>query len=100
MAKASGHRPGGGIASRQRVEKPMRQGSPRERIRHAGVAQIGIRVGNHPTNRDATSYGGINPFTGKEGMPSQLGNANAAELAGVKNGSGAKRNIYKSGSQG
>jgi hypothetical protein len=33
MAKnRSGHRPGGGIASRQHVEKPIRQGASRERI--------------------------------------------------------------------
>ena len=47
---AKGHKPGGGIASRQRVEKPIRQGAPRERVRHAGVAQIGQRQGDHITD--------------------------------------------------
>jgi hypothetical protein len=95
MAKGN-HRPGGGIKSRVNVERPVRTGAPRERIRHSGVAQIGIRVGNHVTNQGATGYGGINPFGAGQGYPSKLGNEVAATtVCGV----GGSRTIYKTGTQ-
>jgi hypothetical protein len=74
---AKGHKAAGGIKSRTVVEKGVRTGAPRERIRHSGVAQIGVRVGNHVTNQGATSYGGINPFGAGQGYPSELGNTRA-----------------------
>jgi hypothetical protein len=96
-SKASGnHRPGGGIASRQHVETGYRTGKSKERIRHAGVAQIGQRQGNHVTEQGATSYGGINPFTGAKGFPSELGNILAPA---TKCGPGSSRTVYKSGFQ-
>jgi hypothetical protein len=99
MAKnRSGHRPGGGIASRQRVEKPIRQGAARERVIPAGVAQIGQRQGNHVTNRGATEYGGINPFGAGQGYPSKLGNEVALNVG--KGGPGTGRKIYSCGTQG
>jgi len=100
MAKnRSGHRPGGGIASRQHVEKPIRQGAPRERIRHAGVAQIGQRQGNHITNQGATTYGGINPFGAGQGYPSELGNKVALNVGA--GGPGKGRTLHgQAGSQG
>jgi hypothetical protein len=78
------------------VRKPVRQGAPRERIRHAGVAQYGQAVGDHVTEQGATGYRGINPYTGKQGTLSELGNAVAERtVCGV----GGSRTIHKSGSQ-
>jgi hypothetical protein len=62
-----------GIKSRNLVHKPVRTGAPRERIRHAGVAQIGQRQGNHVTNKGSTGYGGVSLIAGT-GFPSELGN--------------------------
>jgi hypothetical protein len=79
------------------VRKPMRQGAPRERIRHSGVAQIGQAQGDHVTEQGATGYRGINPYTGKPGMQSELGNAVAAR---TQCGPGGSRNVSRAGSQG
>jgi hypothetical protein len=92
-----GHKPGGGIKSRNVAEKGVRTGAPRERIRHSGVAQIGQRVGNHVTNQGATGYGGINPFGAGQGYPSELGNTLAARTVC---GPGGSREVMRSGSQG
>ena len=92
-----GHKPGGGIKSRQHVETKVRTGAPRERIRHSGVAQMGQRVGNHVTNQGATGYGGINPFGAGQGYPSELGNKVALNVDG--GGPGTGRTIYKTGTQ-
>jgi hypothetical protein len=94
-----GHRPGGGIKSRQHVETKVKTGAPRERIRHSGVAQIGQRVGNHVTNQGATGYGGINPFGAGQGYPSRLGNELALNVGGGGPGKGYKQ-YGQSGSQG
>ena len=93
-----GHRPGGRIKSRTVVEKGVRTGSPRERIRHSGVAQIGVRVGNHVTNQGATGYGGINPFGAGQGYPSELGNKVALNVGG--GGPGKGREVMRTGTQG
>jgi hypothetical protein len=96
MAKSrSGHRPGGGIKSRVNVEPGYRHGQQKKRTIPAGVAQIGQRQGNHPTNKDATSYGGVSLFGGT-GYPSKLGNRAAAE---TKAGPGGSREVMPSGSQ-
>jgi hypothetical protein len=87
----------GGIKSRVNVERPVRTGAPRERIRHSGVAQIGQRVGNHVTNQGATGYGGINPFGAGQGYRSELGNSLAVE---TQCGPGGSREVMRSGSQG
>src|SRR5262249_32267872 len=46
----AGHRPGGGIASRQHVEKPVRTGQRAEAISEKGTSQIGSAMGNHATD--------------------------------------------------
>lgn len=75
MAKSkSGHRPGGVIKSRNKVEVGYRHGQQKQRVRPSGVAQIGQRQGNHVTEQGATGYGGINPFGAGQGYPSKLGN--------------------------
>jgi hypothetical protein len=88
---------GGGYGSKPHVSKPMRQGQQRERIRHAGVAQIGQAQGNHFTGRggDASGYGGVNFSTNKTGYPSQLGN----ELTTPNGPKGQGRTVHRSGSQ-
>ena len=96
---SKGHKPGGGIASRQRKEVGYRQGAQRKAHLAGGVAQIGQRQGNHITEQGATSYGGLSINVGA-GYPSELGNAKALELAYGKGGPGKGRNLYATGSQG
>jgi hypothetical protein len=97
-SKAGGHRPGGGIASKQHVRKPVRTGQQRERVVPAGVAQIGQRQGNHVTNKGSTGYGGANLLAGT-GYPSKLGNQVALNVG--KGGCGTGRTLYgQAGSQG
>ena len=99
MAKSKGHIAGGGIASRQRKEVGYRQGAQRQAHLPAGVAQLGQRQGNHVTEQNSTSYGGLSINAGI-GFKSELGNAKALELAYGKGGPGKGRNLYASGSQG
>src|SRR6516164_3559267 len=99
MAKnRSGHRPGGGIASKQHVSKPVRTGAPRERVIVAGVAQIGQRQGNKAMGRsERLDYSGV-PLIGGTGIKSELGNSVALNVG--KGGPGTGRKVYASGGQG
>jgi hypothetical protein len=83
--------------SKNVVRRNANTGAPRERIRHAGVAQIGVTVGNHVTEQDSTAYHGVKPMGAGAGFPSQLGNA-VAETTPCCVGGGRK--IMRSGSQG
>ena len=94
---SKGHKAAGGIASKNVTHKPVRTGTPKQRIVPSGVAQIGQRQGNHVTEQGATGYGGINPMSGKAGFPSELGNTVAAS---TQCGPGGSRNIYARGTQG
>jgi hypothetical protein len=98
MAKnRSGHRPGGGIASKQHVSKPVRTGAPRERVIVAGVAQLGQRQGNKAMGKaERLDYSGVPIFSG-QGYPSKLGNSVALNVGG--GGPGTGRTIYKTGTQ-
>jgi hypothetical protein len=99
MSKA--HKPGGGIKSRNVVEKSVRTGRGAKAIVPAGAAQLGQRQGNHPTNKDATSYGGVEIYSAGRGYnKAQYGNERALRCSGDKAGPGCDRNIYKSGSMG
>ena len=95
-----GHIPGGGIASNKVVHTGYKTGAARERIVPAGVYQYGQAVGNHVTGAEGgggdLGYHGINPFSGKAGYPSRLGNEVAAT---TQCGPGGSRNVYKSGQQ-
>ena len=84
-----------GIKSKNVVRKPVRTGQQKKRTIPAGVAQLGQRVGNHITNRDATAYGGVDLFAGT-GFKSELGNSVAAR---TKEGPGGSREVMPSGSQ-
>jgi hypothetical protein len=96
MAKAQGHRPGGGIASNKNVAPGYRHGQPKKRTIPAGVAQLGQRQGNHFTRGGPSGYGGV-PVFGGQGYPSELGNKRAVE---TPCGVGGGRTIYKTGTQG
>jgi hypothetical protein len=97
MAKSrSGHRPGGGIASKQHVSKPVRTGAQRERIRVAGIAQLGQKQGNKAMGRsERLDYSGVEAFGGT-GYRSELGNTIAAR---TKAGPGGSREVMPTGSQ-
>ena len=95
----SGHRPGGGIASRQHVEKPVRTGRGSKGISEGWVGQKGQLQGSHVTERGGreTSYRGEEKFTGKNFDPVKFGNEVALNVG--KGGCGTGRTIYKTGSQ-
>jgi hypothetical protein len=100
-SKASGHRPGGGIASRVNVEKPVRTGKGARAIIPAGAAQQGQRQRNHITERgQPTSYGGVQLYSRGPGYnKSQYGNEIALNVG--KGGPGAGYKQYgQAGSQG
>jgi len=94
---SKGHKPGGGIQSRQKREVGNRTGAPRERIRPTGVAQYGQAQGDHVTEQGATGYGGVKAHTGKPGYQSELGNKVALNVGG--GGPGTGRTTYPTGSQ-
>ena len=52
----SGHRPGGGIASRQHVEIGVRTGSGSRGVRESGAAGIGLKYGSHVRGQSDTGY--------------------------------------------
>jgi hypothetical protein len=97
--KSGGHHPGGGIASRQRVEKPVRVGTPAREMRPQGVSQIGSSIGNRVTNSGRILAGAVEPVQGKalpQGLNVPLGNQVALNVG--KGGPGAGRVLYgKSG---
>ena len=92
-----GHKPGGGIASKQHVRKPVRTGAAREHIQKAGVAQLGQMQGNHATNKGATNYKGVGLIGPKSPISVPLGNEVALNVGG--GGPGTGRTIYKTGTQ-
>jgi hypothetical protein len=99
-SKSGGHRPGGGIASRVNVEKPVRTGKGARAIVPAGTAQLGQRVGNHITEQGATRYGGVNLYSRGPGYnKSQYGNEVALNVKGGGPGKGYVQ-YGQSGSQG
>ena len=88
----SGHRPGGGIASRQRVEKPVKVGAAARVMRPQGVSQIGSSIGNRVTNSGRTLSGAVEPVRGKAlpaGLSVPLGNQVALNVG--RGGPGAGR---------
>src|SRR6516165_8250409 len=95
----AGHRPGGGIASRQRVEKPVKVGAAARVMRPQGVSQIGSSIGNRVTNSGRTLSGAVEPVRGKAlpaGLSVPLGNQVALNVG--RGGPGAGRVLYgKSG---
>ena len=95
----SGHRPGGGIASKQHVSIPVRTGTGSRDVMPGGAAQLGQKQGDHVTREGSTGYRGEPLHSGRSFNPTKFGN----ELAGNvgKGGPGAGRTLYgQSGSQG
>jgi hypothetical protein len=95
----SGHKPGGGIASRVNVQPRVRTGTGSHSTRPAGVSQIGYAVGDHSTHSaKSTGYRGErlhNPS--KNFQPVPFGNQVAATtVCGV----GGSRTTSHCGSQG
>lgn len=94
---SSGHRPAGGIASRQHVEKPVKTGSGSKGISPGWVGQRGQKQGSHVTDRRESSYRGEPKFTGRNFQPVKFGNEVALNVG--KGGCGTGRTIHKTGSQ-
>jgi hypothetical protein len=96
----NGHRPGGGIASRQHVSTPVRTGSGSKGISEGWVGQRGQKQGSHVTGSGGqeTNYRGEEKFTGKNFQPVKFGNEVALNVGA--GGCGKGRDIHSTGSQG
>jgi len=93
----SGHKPGGGIASKQHVSIPVRTGTGSRGTRPAGTAQIGIMWGDKATHGEPSGYQGERLHNDKSFQPTKFGNEVALNVG--KGGCGTGRTIYASGSQ-
>ena len=99
MAMNRGHKPGGGIASRQHVEKPIRTGAPARGYGPGWTSQLGQAQGDHTTVQGGrgTGYRGDPMLTrSPAGGAVPLGNETAAKCG---QGPGGGRTIYKMGTQ-
>jgi hypothetical protein len=94
---ATGHRPGGGIASKQHVETRVRTGSGSHSTNPGYVSQLGNKVGSHTTNKGDSGYRGEIFHTGKSFQPAPFGNEIAARTSC---GPGGSRTVYSAGAQG
>jgi|SRR5271166_4172503 len=98
MAMSKGHRPAGGIKSRNVTERPVRTGMGARKINERGVSQIGQSLGNHVTDRrqvvDPVERVRAGAMGGMGNVP--LGNATAKSCAP---GPGGGRVVMRSGSQ-
>jgi hypothetical protein len=94
----SGHRPGGGIASRVNVRPPVRTGSGSRGTRPGGAASIGQSYGSHITNKSDTGYRGPKFHSDRNpAMSVPFGNEKALDVG--PGGCGTGRTIYKTGTQ-
>jgi hypothetical protein len=102
MPKTSGHRPGGGIASRVNKQVGNRLGQSARGKTPGHVASMGQMKGNHVMEDGRVKGDPLIPrFTNAPwNAGQQLGNANAAELANGKAGPGKGRVVYACGTQG
>jgi hypothetical protein len=97
----SGHRPGGGLHSKNVVQPNVRTGSGSKSTRPAGAAQIGNSWGDHSTNNpDSTGYRGekLHGPAERNFQPVKFGNEIALNVKG--GGPGRGRDVHASGSQG
>jgi hypothetical protein len=98
--RRSGKGSGGGIGMNKNVRTNVRTGQGAKAIVPAGAAQLGLRQGNHPTNRDATRYGGVEIYSEGRGYNKvQYGNEVALNVRGGGPGKG-RDPAMRSGSQG
>jgi hypothetical protein len=98
--QSSGHPIGGGIGSKNVVNKPVITGKPAYGVGPGWASQLGSNIGNHATEsgrnlpyRGEAMHNNLTPAGGNQ----PLGNAVAAA---TKCGVGGSRTIYASGSQG
>jgi hypothetical protein len=94
----TGHKPGGGIASRVNVSPPVRTGSGSRVVREPAVAEIGGNYGNHTTNAGETSWRPGPLYGGRGYNPVVYGNEKALDVKG--GGPGRGRDVHHCGSQG
>jgi hypothetical protein len=95
----SGHRPGGGIASKQHVQIPVRTGSGSRGTNPGGVGQLGNKQGSHVTRGEESSYRGEPLHRGPSFQKTMFGNQKALDVG--KGGLGTGRTLYgQAGSQG
>ena len=95
----SGHRPGGGIASRQHVEIGVRTGSGSRGVRESGAVGIGLKYGSHVRGQSDTGYRGPKLHSDKSFQPVKFGNEVALNVG--KGGCGTGRTLYgQAGTQG
>jgi len=92
-----GHVPGGGIASKQHVQTPVRTGSGAREVRPGGAGQLGASQGSHLTNKGDSGYRGEVLYGGQGMNPVPYGNAKALDVG--PGGCGTGRTIYKTGTQ-
>ena len=91
----SGHRPGGGLHSRQVTHRPHGKTEPRTHAKHpGGVGQFGEMQGSHMTNRGESDYRG-EPKRGGRGYEPPGMISDPVKAVGV----GGGRTIYKTGTQ-
>jgi hypothetical protein len=97
---SKGHKPAGGLRSRNVTERPVRYGERARKINERGVSQIGQSLGDHITERRQVVNpvekvrGELKPSGGPGGV--MLGNE-TAKLCGPR---GEGRTLYgKAGSQ-
>ena len=93
----SGHRPAGGLHSRQVTHSKAPKVEPRPHARNpAHVAQYGAHVGNHVTTHGGSksSYRGDPDFT-RKGYSPPIGPTDNVKAVGV----GGGRTIYEHGTQ-
>src|SRR6516225_5392020 len=91
----SGHRPGGGIASRVNVSPQVRTGTGSRGTHPGGVGQLGQMQGSHVTRGEDSNYRG-DPFYRGKGYATPVGPTDNVAACGV----GGGRKVYASGSQG
>jgi hypothetical protein len=94
----SGHRPGGGIASRVNVSPSVRTGTGSRGTRPGGAASHGQAYGSHITNKSDTGYRGPKFHDDKSFQPVKFGNEVALNVG--RGGCGTGRDIHARGSQG
>jgi hypothetical protein len=96
-----GHLPGGGIASRQHVETPIKPGTGSRNARPAGVSQLGYAIGDHDTGSGkSTGYRGekLHGPASRNFQPVPFGNQLVTNVG--KGGPGTGRDVHATGSQG
>ena len=89
----SGHRPGGGIASRVNVQPSVRTGTGSYGTNPGGVGQLGQKQGSHITRHSDSDYRGDPLHSGRSFQPVPFGNEVALNVG--KGGCGTGRTIYK-----